>query len=530
MTNSIADLGESDVILVMGSNTTEAHPIIGLALKAARKRGARIIVADPRRIRLVDHAHSWLRLNPGTNTALINGIMNVILAEGLADERFIAERTEGFDDLVPVLEDSPPEMVEKITGVPAEDIRSAARTYAEAERASIVYCMGVTQHTSGTTQVLALANLAMLTGNVGRPGTGVNPLRGQNNVQGACDMGCLPAFFPGYRGIDDDEARSVFEEAWGRPLPSHPGLTLVEMTGAALSGRLLAMFVMGENPAVSDPDQTRVLEALGRLDFLAVQDIFLTETARMADVVLPAASFAEKDGTFTNTERRVQRLRAAIAPLGEARSDCEILTELLERFDVKGRHGSVAEVMDEVASVVPSYGGISHARLETTSIQWPCPDAEHPGTPILHTERFTRGLGRFIASKYEPPPEIPDQDYPMMLTTGRTLTHYHTGSMTRNAAGLSEICPHGYAEVSPEDALRLGLADEDWVEIESRRGAITIRVQATERSPVGVVFLPFHFTEAPANRLTDAEETDPSSGMPALKLSAVRIRHVEAPR
>lgn len=528
MTNSIADLAQSDVILVVGSNTTEAHPVIGLALKAAARRGAELIVADPRRIRLVDHARQWLRLRPGTNVALANGIAHVIAKEGLADQAFISSRTEGFEAFSQGLSAYDPESVEAITDVPAEDIRRAARTYATAGAASIVYCMGVTQHSSGTDQVLSLANLAMMTGNIGRPGTGVNPLRGQNNVQGACDVGCLPPFLPGYRRVDDPDARAAFARAWGRDVPDEAGLTLVEIMDAVADGRIQALYVMGENPVVSDPDQAHVVEALESASFLVVQDIFLTETARLADVVLPGVSFAEKDGTFTNTERRVQRVRAAIPPVGDSRPDVDILGELLERFGLGKGGAEAADVMAEIASLTPSYAGITYERLADGGIQWPCPDSSHPGTPVLHTERFARGAGRFVPVDYAAPAEVPDADYPMMMTTGRVLTHYHTGSMTRRANGLSELCPHGVAEVSPADAERLGLCDGDWIEVSSRRGSIVIRASVTERSPEGVVFVPFHYAEAPANRLT-GRALDPVAKIPAFKTNAVRLRRVERP-
>ncbi len=522
MTNSIDDLDQANAIFVIGSNTTECHPIIGAAIKRAAQRGVPLIVADPRAIELTEFAAVHLRQRHGTDVALINGLMHVILQEGLEDKEFIAERTEGFEKFRATVERYTPELAEEITGVAAQDIVRAARIYAQASAASIVYSMGITQHITGTDNVLTLANLAMLTGNIGRPGTGVNPLRGQNNVQGACDMGALPDVFPGYQKVDDDAARAKFEEAWGVPLPTRPGLTVVEMINAAAEGKLRALYVMGENPMLSDPDSSHVEEALKELDLLIVQDIFLSETAQLADVVLPAAASAEKDGTFTNTERRVQRVYKALEPPGEARVDWQIICDLSSRMDYEMSYPDVAAIQDEIAAVTPIYGGIAYDRLQHSSLQWPCPDRNHPGTPILHTEKFSRGLGKFHPVEFIPPQELPDDEYPFVLSTGRILQHFHTGTMSRRSDVLDELVSVGAIEIHPADVERLGVADGELVKVTSRRGEIEIAAKVTDRVAPGEVFLAFHYREAPANRLTIAA-LDPVAKIPELKVCAVKI-------
>ena len=522
MTNSMDDLDCAEAIFVIGSNTTECHPVIGADIKRATQRGVPLIVADPRAIELTDYAAVHLRQKHGTDVALINGLIHVILEEGLEDEEFIAQRTEGFEDLRASVQPYNPEMTAKITGVPAEDIVRAARIYAEAPAAAIIYAMGITQHTSGTDNVLSLANLAMVTGNIGKPGTGVNPLRGQNNVQGACDTGALPNVFPGYQKVDDDELRAKFEAAWGISLPAQPGLTIVDLRNAALEGKLKALYVMGENPMLSCPDQGHVEETLRTLDLVVVQDIFLTETAEFADVILPAAGFAEKEGNFTNTERRVQRVRKAIEPPGEAREDWHILCDLACRMGYEMTYSSAADIQDEIASLTPIYGGITYDRLEEGSLQWPCPDRDHPGTPILHAEKFTKGLGTFHPVEFAPARELPDDEYPFVLSTGRMLQHFHTGTMTRRSQVLDDLVPLGAIEINPEDAARLGVADGEAVTVTSRRGEIQIAAQVTERVAVGETFLAFHFREAPANRLTIAA-LDPIAKIPEFKVCAVRI-------
>ena len=530
MTNSIDDLERAGALFVIGSNTTECHPIIGAAIKrAVTQRGVPLIVADPRTIELAECAAIHLQHRGGTDVALVNALVHVILAEGLEDAAFIAERTEGIDALREAVAPYTPDLAERITGVPAAKIVEAARLYAAAPAASIVYSMGITQHTTGTDNVLALANLAMVTGNVGKPGAGVNPLRGQNNVQGACDMGALPDVYAGYQKVADEAARCKFEAAWGVALPPKPGLTVVEMIHAAAEGKLKALYVMGENPMLSDPDVTRVEEALRHLDLLVVQDIFLSETARLAHVVLPAAAFAEKDGTFTNTERRVQRVRKAIDPPGEARTDWEILGDLAGRMGYAMRYPEASAIQDEIARLVPSYGGITYARLDAGGLQWPCPDAAHPGTPYLHKDRFARGKGKFHPVAFLPPKELPDDDYPLLLSTGRILQHFHTGTMSRRSDVLDRLVSIGAIEIHPADAQRLGVVDGQAVRVRSRRGEIEIAARVTDRVAPGSVFLAFHYREAPANRLTIAA-LDPVAKIPEFKVCAVRIEPSSAGR
>ena len=524
MTNPFADLELADTILVTGSNTTEAHPIGALYIKRAVRRGAKLIVADPREIDLVRFADLHLQLRPGTNAALFNGLAHVIIEEGLADTAFIAERSEGFEAFAQTVRTYTPETVAEITGVPVEKIVAAARLYGSAAAAAIVYSMGITQHSHGTDHVVTLSNLALLTGNLGRPGTGVNPLRGQNNVQGSCDVGALPDVLPGYQSVTDDAARQRVGAAWGVTLPDRPGLTVTEAVDAMLAGTLKAMYVMGENPMLSDPDLNHAAEALAKLDFLVVQDIFLNETAAFADVVLPAACFAEKEGTFTNTERRVQRVRKALDPPGEARADWEIILDLAARLGAEWAYRSPADVMDGIAAVTPQYRGISFARLDDEGgLAWPVPSSDHAGTPRLHVGGFTRGKGAFFAIGYEPPAEEADGEYPLTLTTGRMLEHYHTGTMTRRSDGLNELVPAGFAEIHPDDARRLAIEDGADVVVESRRGRITIAANVTTRVREGTVFVPFHFAEAAANRLTNAA-LDAEAKIPEFKVCACRVR------
>ncbi len=526
MTNSIADIEEATCLLITGSNTTEAHPIVAQAVIRAARRGARLIVADPRRIELADIADVHLRQRPGTDVAWLNGMAHVILEEGLWNSEFVEQRCEGLEELREALAPYTPEAVEELTGIPADDLRRAACLYADSQRSTIVYSMGITQHTTGTDNVLAVANLAMLTGHIGRRGTGVNPLRGQNNVQGACDLGALPNVFPGYQPVSDPSARAKFEQAWGAPLPAAPGLTAVEIIDAARAGEIKALLIMGENPLVTHPDQRHVREALAALELLVVLDIFPSETSELAHVVLPAASFAEKDGTFTSTERRVQRLRCALPPPGEAWADWEILCRLSTRLGFPMAYGHPQEIMDEIASLTPIYGGISYARLDGEGLQWPCPHPDHPGTPVLHQEEFTRGKGRFHPVRYQGPTEIPDEEYPFALTTGRVLNHFHSRTMTRRVRGLQELLPEGYVEIHPADAAQLGMIPDTLVRVTSRRGSIVTLARVTQRAQEGTVFIPFHFAEAAANALTPADSLDPSSKIPALKACAVRLEHI----
>jgi len=524
MTNTIGDIEKADVILATGTNTTENHPVISTFVKrAVEKRGAKLIVVDPRRIKLTGFAHKWVRQNLGTDVAWINGLMNVIINEKLYDSEFVETRTSGFQELKNTVEKFTPEFVESITGIAAEDIVEIARMYANARAASIIYCMGITQHTTGTDNVKSLANLAMLCGHLGKEGCGVNPLRGQNNVQGACDMGGLPNVFTGYQPVTSEEARKKLEEAWGvTGIPGKPGYTVTEMVPLAIEGKIKALYIMGENPMVSDPDLNHVEKALASLDFLVVQDIFMTETARMADVVLPAACFAEKDGTFTNTERRVQRVRKAVDPPGEAREDWRIIADISAAMGFPMAYENAEEIMAEIARVTPSYGGITYGRIEHVGIHWPCPTQDHPGTPVLHVDKFPCGRGNFHAIDYIPPAEQPDDEYPLLLTTGRVIYHYHTGTMTRKSGGLNELAPENFLEISAEDAKRYGLEDGSRVIITSRRGKISVKVMISEKSIPGSVFIPFHFAESAVNRLTNAA-LDPVAKIPEYKVSAIAI-------
>ncbi len=525
MTNSISEIEGAACIFAIGTNTTASHPIIGLQVKKALQNKARLIVANPRRIDLCRFAGLWLRQRPGTDVALLMGMMRVIVDEGLLDSSFIERRTEGFDAFKESLRDFDLNLVEQITGVPREQIIEAARTYATQKPATILYSMGITQHSHGTDNVLAISNLAMLTGNIGKPSTGVNPLRGQNNVQGACDMGALPNVYPGYQRVDDPKVRRKFETAWSYSLSPSPGLTLTEFVEAAYQRRIKALYIIGENPLLSEPDAQHVKDALEALEFLVVQDIFFTETARLADVVLPAATFAEKDGTFTNTERRVQRIRKAIEPLGASHPDWWITCEIAKKLGGRGfDFGHPAEIMEEIGSLTPSYKGISYERLDNGGLQWPCFSPEHPGTSILHTEQFltSDGKGRFVPLEYKPSAEIPDKEYPLILTTERSLYHYHTGTMTRRVEGLNILRSRELVEINARDANALGVGDGETVRVISRRGVVTARAKVTEDSPPGVVSMTFHFAESPTNVLT-SPVLDPVAKIPELKVCAVRI-------
>ncbi len=524
MTNSIDEIEYTDLILATGTNTTENHPVIGAKVKrAVKQRGTKLIVIDPRKIDLVKYADIWLRQKPGTDVAVLNGMMNVILAEGIEAKDYIAKRTENFDAFKAVVAKYSPEYVEKISGVPAEDLKKAARMYAKANRASILYAMGITQHISGTDNVKSIANLAMLCGNVGIEGGGVNPLRGQNNVQGACDMGGLPNVYPAYQPVTSEDIRKKFETAWGATLSAKPGLTLMEMMMAAGDGRIKALYIMGENPLLSDPDLHHVQKELKNLDLLVVQDMFMTETAQLADVVLPVASFAEKDGTFTNTERRVQRVRKALDPPGEAKPDWEIICGISNKFGYPMHYGSAREIFDEIVTVTPSYAGITYRRIEKEGIQWPCPTHEHKGTKFLHKDRFSRGLGLFSAIEYIAPHELPDEDYPLIMTTGRVIYHYHTGTMTRRAEGPTERYPESLVEINPVDAEKFGVRDGNYVAVISRRGEVKAKAKLTERSAPGTIFMNFHFVEAPVNFLTNPA-LDPTGKIPEYKVCAVKIK------
>ena len=526
MTNSIGELENAKCVFIIGSNTTEAHPVIATVIKRAAKKGATVIVADPRRIDIARHAKLYLPHRPGTDIALVNAMMCHILAEGLQDRAFVAERTENFDEFFAVVKDYTPERAELVTGVPAADIREAARLYATSGASAICYAMGITQHVFGTDNVKALANLAMLCGMLGKKNAGVNPLRGQNNVQGACDMGGLPDVFPGYQKVADDAARAKFEEAWGVPLPDKPGKTLVEFLKGVEDGTIKGMLIVGENPMMMDPNLAHTEHALRKLEFLAVVDILPTQTTALAHVVLPGRSFAEKDGTFTNTERRVQLVRRAIGSPGGAMAETDILCALAARLGQPWQYENAAQVLGEVALLTPSYGGISHARLGYRGLQWPCPTAEHPGTPTLHVGKFTRGLGRFAATPLRDSAEMPDAEYPYVLTTGRYLEQYHSGVLTRRVSGMDELCPPGTFEINAADAAREGIADGQWVTVASRRGRVRARAAVTDKIRAGVVFMAMHFQEAAANALTN-DALDPVSKIPQYKVCAVRLARAE---
>jgi len=529
MTNAIPEFGTvSNAILVTGSNTTETHTLIASHLMLARERGAKIIVIDPRRTQIARMATIHLQPRPGTDVAWLNGLMNVIFEEGLADEAFIAERTEGIDELKQAVAEYTPEKVEEISGIKADDLRAAARLFAQNKPGALLYTMGITQHTTGVDNVKSCANLQMILGNMGVAGGGVNPLRGQSNVQGACDMGGLPNVYPAYQVVSVPEVKAKFEAAWGvEGLSDKVGMTVTTMIPAAEEGKIKALYVMGENPMLSDPDLHHAKHCLEQLELLVVQDIFLTETAQLAHVVLPGASFAEKDGTFSNTERRVQLIRKAVEPVGQSKPDWEIVCLVAKRLGLAGfDFGSAEEIMQEVNRVAPSYGGITYPRLtELGSLQWPCPAVDHPGTAFLHKGKFSRGLGKLHGIPFKPPAEVPDAEYPLTLTTGRVSAQYHTGTTTRRSAKLEQEAPEAYIEIHPDDAAGIGLNGHRRARVSSRRGQIELAVRVTRRVQPGIVFIPFHFVEAAANTLTNAA-LDPVAKTPEFKVCAVKVEPV----
>ncbi|MCU0503875.1 MAG: molybdopterin-dependent oxidoreductase [Anaerolineae bacterium] len=545
MSNAIAEMPNLECFMVIGSNTAETHPVIATFLKqAVRKNGARLIVVDPRQTEMTHFAELWLREKPGTDAALFSAMAHVVVAEKLYDEAFVAARTEGFEEFAASLAGKTPEWAAAITGVPAEDIRRAARIYAGAHAAAMYWGMGISQSTHGTDNTLTLTNLALLCGHIGRPGTGLNPLRGQNNVQGCSDMGGVPNFYTAYQPVTDPVVRAAFEAAWGVPLSAEPGLTTTEMVDGILSGQVKGWYVMGENPLMSEPNQAHARHAIEHLEFFVSQDIFFNETNVYADVILPAASFAEKDGTFINSDRRVQRVRQALPPPGQARADWEIVADLARRTMVKdgGRktkderpktdsadaawslvlgpsswsYSSPAAIWDEMRRVTPDFAGISYERLAREGgVHWPCPAPDHPGTPYLFTDDFPRGRGKFWRVEYGTASELPDADYPFLLSTGRVLYHWHGGTMTRVSA-LDAAWPECTVEMHSRDAARLGLASGDWVDVSSRRGSITARLLITDRSPKGMIFIPFHFAD------------DPRAKIPDYKVCAVRVTKAPA--
>ncbi|MCC6127069.1 MAG: formate dehydrogenase subunit alpha [Pirellulales bacterium] len=526
-TNPLDDIEETEVLFLVGCSPTEAHPVIGMRIqRAIAGNGVRLIVADPRKTRLAQSADPWLPVRPGTNVALLNGLAHVILREGLHDERFIAARTEGFESFAEKVQAYAPDRVAAITGIPAGDIEAAARRYAQADRAMILYGLGVTEHSDGSLGVMGCANLALLTGNVGRKGTGVNPLRGQNNVQGACDMGALPNVLPGYQSLEDEAVRGKFEAAWNCKLPVHKGLKYTEAWHFVRRGRVRAAYIVGHNPALTDPYLQRVEEALAALDFLVVNELFLTKTARLAHVVLPAASFAEKEGTFINADRQVQRVRKAVDPPAGCKTDVDIICELADRMGYAMPARTAADLMDEIAAMVPLMAGIRYPRLEEHPLAWPCLDEKDCGSRMLYEKSFPRGRATFRAIDHAEPAEAPDASYPLILTTGRRLQHYNCGSMTRCTPGLSTLCPEERLEIHPQDAAGLNVREDEMVEVASRRGKIRVRARVTDRCSPGVVFLSFHFEEVPTNALT-GDRLDPMACTPEYKVSAVRVAPVE---
>jgi formate dehydrogenase alpha subunit len=537
MSNSIAEMEDLEAFIVTGSNTTETHPVISNFLKrAVRRNGAKLIVVDPRRIEMTDFATLWLRQNPGTDVAVFQAMAHVIVKEKLYDEEFIGNRTEGFADYVESLEECTPEWAEQISGVPAESIQEAARIYANAGRASIYWGMGISQSTHGTDNTLSLVNIALMCGHVGKAGTGLNPLRGQNNVQGCSDSGGLPNVYTAYQQVSAPEVKEKFETVWGVELNPQPGLTATEMVTGASTGVVRGMFVLGENPIMSEPNQQHTRHALEQLELLVCQDIFINETGEMADVILPATSFAEKDGTFTNTDRRIQRCRKAVEPVGNSRPDWEIISDLARR--IEDRLGVTLsagfdyehpeDIWEEMRQVTPDFWGIDYARIEREGgVHWPCPSFDHPGTPFLFAEEFPRGKGKFWEVEYGTESEQPDDEYPYNLSTGRVLYHWSGSTMTGRSR-LEDIYPEATCEIHPDDAAELGILTGDWVDLSSRRGNIKLRALLTGRSPRGTVFVPFHFAEAAANALT-LDRTDERAKIPDYKNTAIKIQKTATP-
>ena len=525
VTNVFGDVQNADVALIAGSNTTGNHPVAATFIKQARKSGrTKLIVVEPRRIQMADHADYFLQINSGTDVAFYNSWMHVLIEEGLIDEAYIAERTEGFEELKAVVADYSPEVAAGICGVEPGLIREAARTFGRAERAMIFWGMGISQHTHGTDNSRCLISLALMTGNIGREGTGLHPLRGQNNVQGASDAGVIPMVYPDYQSVEDPAVREKFEQAWGVELDAKPGLTVVEIMGGALDGVIRGMYMMGENPFLSDPNVNKVRKALTNLEFLVVQDIFLTETAEFADVILPATTFFEKSGTYTNTDRRVQVGRKALQPPGGARQDWEITCEIGARMGYPMEYDSPEEVFSEFTALAPSYAGLTYDNLGLTGKLWPCPDPSEDGIQVLFGDRFptASGRGKFVPAEFAPAKELPDEEYPFVLNTGRRLEHWHTGTMTRRSRALHAIRPGPVVDMHPADLEALGVEDGELVEVASRRGSIVLPAERSDRMLRGAVFIPFHFREAAANLLT-IDELDPAGKIPEYKFCAVRV-------
>ncbi|MCD4828438.1 MAG: formate dehydrogenase subunit alpha [Candidatus Cloacimonetes bacterium] len=527
MTNNIAGIKEANVILVIGSDTTAAHPVLAAYMKQGIREGrTKLIVIDPKKIDLADLAEIYVAQRPGSDVAVLNGIMQVIIKNGWEDKEFIAERCENFEEFKAEVmkDDYSPENVERISGVPADTLVQIAELYGKAETAGLYYAMGITQHTTGRDNVMSTANIQMLCGNMGKPGGGVNPLRGQSNVQGACDMGGLPNVYPAYQKVADPAAKAKFEAAWGVELSDKVGITITEMIDGAYDGSVKAMYIMGENPMLSDPDQTHVIKAFENCPFVVVQDMFLTETAQYATVVLPAASFAEKTGHFTNTERRIQRVNQAIEPLPGIRQDWEIIRDIACAMGSEWNYTCVQDITKEINELAPSYGGITWERVGRQGLQWPCPTTEHPGTPILHVGKFARGKGFMRPIPFIEPNELPDDEYPLILTTGRVLQHFHTGTMSRCTEGLNNLAGP-MVMISVHDAEALGIGNSEKVIVKSRRGEIEVPAFVTKRISKGVVYVPFHYAEAPANRLTNPA-IDPMAKIPEYKVCAAKVMKI----
>ena len=528
MTNPIYDITHDvDCILLVGSNPEEAHPVVGMQIRQAVQKGTRLIVVDPRSIGLSKEADIHLKLRPGTNVAFANGMIHVMIKEDLVDHAYIDEFTEDYEKLKALVEDYTPEKVGEICHIDPDKLVEAARMYATAKKAPIIYCLGVTEHSSGTEGVMSMSNMALICGKVGRSGCGVNPLRGQNNVQGACDMGAMPTDYPGYQKVDNPEVREKFEKAWGVALNPNPGLKATDVFPAAIEGKIKGLYICGEDPVVTDPDSTHIRHALGCLEFFVIQELFMTETAKLADVILPGRSYAEKEGTFSNTERRVQRIRTAVTVEGDMRLDTDILTDLMNAMGYPQKRMSAAEIMDEIASVTPSFAGISHARLDAgETLQWPCKTKEDKGTPIMHVGRPARGKALLYPAEYKPAQELPDEEYPFVLTTGRILYHYNAAAMTSRAPGLVEISGEGFIEVNYKDAERLGIKNGERIAVSSRRGSITATARVGRKVSEGETWMPFHFTDSPVNMLTNAA-LDDFARIPEYKVCAVNIEKIK---
>lgn len=530
MSNTGSDIYDCDVAIITGSNTAESHPIIALQFKdAAMHYGTKLIIVDPRRVEMVNFATLWLQQRPGTDVPLFSAMANVIIQEKLYNYEFIRTRTENFEAFAKAMEEFTPELAERISGVPAEKIVQAARLYATAKNGAIYWALGIPEHTHGTENALALVHLALLTGHIGRKGTGLNPLRGQNNVQGASDAGAMPWHYPGYQEVDNPKVVEKFHAKWGHTPPPKRGLTTTEIANAWGTGEVKAQYIMGENPLMSEPNLRHAHHAIENLEFLVCQDLFINETGRYADVILPSASFAEKDGTFTNTDRRVQRVRKAFEPLGDSRADWEIVCDVASRLEKKlGRTRTAywgyehpSEILREMGELVPAYAGITYERLETERLQWPVPTLDHPGTPFLFAETFPRGRGKFFPLVYRPSAEEPDAEYPFALTTGRVLYHWHGGTLSRHS-NLDFAAPEPIVEINPADAPRIPCTNGTPVRVSSRRGSVVLRAQVTEKVAPGVVFIPFHYAEAAANALT-IDAVDPQAKIPEYKICAVKI-------